>query len=284
MATVKNTSFELSGADGGPLRGTVRAVGNGEGRPAVVMCHGFKGFKDWGFNPHLAHRLANAGLTTVTFNFSGSGIGPDGESFSEPERFSRATHTRDLEDIGIVLETLRGGGLGPLGEPPAKIGLFGHSRGGGSVVLAAGHDAQIAALVTWAAIARVDRWPEATMVEWRRTGKIDITNARTGDVLPIHRDLLDDIEAHASGSLNISAAAARVTAPWLIVHGEKDEAVSVGDARSLLESAGNNAEVQLVLIEEGTHTLGARHPWAGNTEALREGLDSTVAWFTRHML
>lgn len=284
MATIKNTSFELKGADGGPLRGTVRTVGDGKGRPAVVVCHGFKGFKDWGFFPHLAHRLANAGLTTVTFNFSGSGIGPDGESFSEPERFARATHTRDLEDIDIVTKTLRGGGLGPVGAPPSKIGLFGHSRGGGSVVLAAGHHGQISALVTWAAISRVDRWPEATVAEWRRTGTIDIVNARTGDVLPIHCDLLDDIEAHSSGSLNISAAAGHVTAPWLIVHGENDEAVPVADARRLRESASNSAEAQLVLIEEGTHTLGARHPWAGNTEALRKGLDSTVAWFTRHML
>ena len=76
MATVKNTSFELKGADGGPLRGTVWTVGDGKGRPAVVVCHGFKGFKDWGFFPHLAHRLANAGLTTVTFNFSGVVSGP----------------------------------------------------------------------------------------------------------------------------------------------------------------------------------------------------------------
>ena len=47
---------------------------------AIRQPHGFKGFKDWGFFPHLADRLARAGLVAVSFNFSGSGVGPDGET------------------------------------------------------------------------------------------------------------------------------------------------------------------------------------------------------------
>ena len=81
MATPSKTSFRLTGADGGPLRGDIRTAGGA--RPAVVICHCFKGFKDWGFFPPLADRLARAGFTAVSFNFSGAGVGEDGESFSE---------------------------------------------------------------------------------------------------------------------------------------------------------------------------------------------------------
>ena len=56
MSTMRKTRFQLNGSDGGPLRGEVRTGGRGEERPAVLICHGFKGFKDWGFFPKLAER------------------------------------------------------------------------------------------------------------------------------------------------------------------------------------------------------------------------------------
>ena len=42
--------------------------------PAVVVLHGFKGFKDWGMFPVFSERLARAGVTAVTPNLSGSGV------------------------------------------------------------------------------------------------------------------------------------------------------------------------------------------------------------------
>ncbi len=149
MATVITTTFELRGADDGPLRGDVRAAEGGRGRPAVVICHGFKGFKDWGFFPHLADRLANAGFTAVSFNFSGSGVGPDGHSFSEPERFGHATFSNDLTDIQTVCDALLKGG-GTLVEGlavPTRLGLFGHSRGGGMAVIHTGGASRVEALL-----------------------------------------------------------------------------------------------------------------------------------------
>ena len=53
--------------------------------PHVVLVHGFKGFYKWGFFPELAGRIAAAGMVAVRVNLSGCGVGPDLESFSEPE-------------------------------------------------------------------------------------------------------------------------------------------------------------------------------------------------------
>jgi len=170
LATPARRPFSLTGADGGPLRGDIRSAGGS--RPAVVICHGFKGFKDWGYFPVAAERLALAGFTAVSFNFSGSGVGPGGESFDEPERFRRNTYSNELRDLGIVLTELRGGGLA---VRPAKTGLLGHSMGGGIAALQSATDHAVEALVTWSATARFGRlWRSDQIAEWRRTGKLDI--------------------------------------------------------------------------------------------------------------
>jgi dienelactone hydrolase len=283
VATMSKTSFELTGVDGGPLRGEVRTAGGGVDRPAVIICHGFKGFKDWGFFPHLAVRLANAGMTVVTFNFSGSGVGPDGESFSEPERFRRATISNDLTDVRIVSDALMMGGLVAGLAVPRALGALGHSRGGAVALLFAARRPECQALVTWSAIASFLRWDEATVARWRATGRMDITNVRTGDVLPLFSGYLDDLDADSEGELNLMRAAADLAIPWLVVHGDADESVSLDDAHELVNAAASDTAT-LAVVKDGSHTLGARHPWAGSTPQLDEGMDRTVEWFARYLL
>ena len=279
MATPVVKTFELEGADGGPLRGDVRAVPGSHARPVVVICHGFKGFKDWGFFPHLADRLARGGVTAVSFNFSGSGVGPEGDRFSEPQRFGHATFGNDLRDLEIVLDALGAGVLAEGVGGPGKTGLFGHSRGGGIAVLCAAARQSVGALVTWSAVASARRWGPETIRQWRRDGKLDVTNARTGEVLPLYTDVLDELDADAEGRLDVLGAAARVRAPWLIVHGESDESVSIREAQQLEKASGDRAE--LLLVRHGSHTFGARHPWAGSTPELDQAVDATAGWFLR---
>lgn len=282
MATVAQTSFILDGADGAPLRGAVRTAAGGSGRPAVVVCHGFKGFMEWGFFPYVADRLARAGMTAVSFNFSGSGVGPDGESFSEPERFRRATISNDLADLANVVERLRGGTLVSGLRPSPALGLLGHSRGGGVALLHAAGDSGVGALVTWAAVGTFVRWSDGAVQEWRSRGTIDIVNARTGEVLPLEVDYLEDLEAKGE-VLSLERAAAAVEAPWLIVHGDADESVPVEEGRAHFAVAGDGGAV-LELIPGAGHTLGARHPWPGTTPELERAMDRTLDWFSRYLL
>ncbi|UCF42035.1 MAG: alpha/beta hydrolase [Gemmatimonadota bacterium] len=281
MATVTKTPFELVGADAGPLRGDVRTQEHGRGRPAVIICHGFKGFKDWGHFPHLADRLARAGMTAVSFNFSGSGVGPDGESFSEPERFGHATYSNDLADLETVATALEAGTLLEGLAKPTALGVFGHSRGGGLAVLFAAGNAKVKVLVTWAAIGKLIRWDDGMLDRLRQEGRADVVNMRTGEVLPLYTDVLEDFELHKDGKLDLDAAAERIRVPWLIVHGAQDEAVSLSDGERLYTLAQGSARLEI--IPGGTHTLGARHPWAGFTPELERGMDLTTEWFTRHL-
>jgi alpha-beta hydrolase superfamily lysophospholipase len=283
MATASTSQFQLDGADGKPLRGEVRTAAGGVDRPAIVICHGFKGFKDWGFFPHLATRVARAGMTAVTFNFSGSGVGPDGESFSEPERFGHATISNDLVDLQAVADALREGRLAPGLAVPTRLGLFGHSRGGSIALLYGAKSRTAAALVTWSAVADLMRWDRETVDEWRARGQVEIVNARTGDVLPLYTDYLDDLERHRHGAFDLLGAAGRLAIPWLVVHGDADEAVAVGDGERLF-GAASHGTTRLERIPGGTHTLGACHPWAGSTPQLEAAMGLTIEWFSNYLL
>ena len=281
MATPTLTSHRLTGTLG-ELLVDIRAGGRDSPRPAIVVVHGWKGFKDWGMFPPLAERLARAGFATVTFNLSGSGVDDRGE-LSWPDRFGRDTYTAELEDLGIVVEALTRGQLGV--AVPSSIGLVGHSRGGGVAVLHAARDPRVKALVTWAAISSVERWSPQAVADWRRTGFMEAVNARTGQRLRLTTDILDDVERNAVGSLDILGAATRVTVPWLIVHGTEDESVSHLEAEAL-RAASPMATTRLLAVEEAGHTFGAGHPWNAlvhDTPALRRVFDMTLAWFAAHL-
>ncbi len=278
MATATKTSFRLTGADGGPLRGDVRTAGSGGARPAVVICHGFKGFKDWGYFPATGDRLARAGFAAVSFSFSGAGVGDDGEAFDEPERFGRNTCSAQLVDLDVVLRAL---GSGALGFQPSAVGLLGHSMGGGMAILRAARDHTIQALVTWAAVARFGRlWRDDQISEWRRRGRLDVVNQRTGDVLPLYPDILDDLERNRE-TLDVLRAAGDVRAPWLIAHGGADETVPVTDAQELCFRAAGATQL---ILEPAGHTFGIKHPWSGSTETFDRLLEATVDWFARQLL
>lgn len=249
-------------------------------RPAVVVMHGFKGFKDWGMFPALAERLARAGFTAVSFNVSGSGVDDLGD-FTLPDNFGRNTYSAELADLITVIDATRRGAPLDL-APPTTLGLMGHSRGGGMAVLATAKDPGIAALVTWAPIGSVDRWSDQAKASWRKRGYVNIQNARTGQVIPLKTDVLDDIAQNWSGALDIAGAAKAVAAPWLIVHGEKDESVDVEDGR-MLARASTPGGTRLLVIPGAGHTFGATHPLKERPPAMELAIEETVRFFGHHL-
>lgn len=276
MATPTLTSHCLAGALG-PIDLDVRAAARGEPRPAVVLVPGFKGFKDWAFFPVLAERLARAGFVAVSCNLSGSGVDPSGE-FTRTDRFGHNTYSTELADLRTVVDALTAGQL-DVAAPPS-VGLFGHSRGGGIAILHASRDKRISALVTWAAISSVDRWTPAVKDDWRARGKIEVVNSRTHEVLPLYLDILEEVEQQKQGRLDILAAAAQLTVPWLLLHGEDDETVDPAEAERLIEVARRDV-AQLALVTGAGHTFGIKHPWAGPTPEFERAASATVEWFGR---
>jgi dipeptidyl aminopeptidase/acylaminoacyl peptidase len=91
---------------------------------------------------------------------------------------------------------------------------------------------------------------------------------------------LDDIEQNAD-VLDIEAAAARISVPWLIIHGSNDESVEFAEARSLVSAS--QASTRLFTIENGGHTFGATHPWKSATPQLESVFNSTLNWLAAHL-
>ncbi|HLM65964.1 MAG TPA: alpha/beta fold hydrolase [Longimicrobium sp.] len=278
---ISRTDWELPSPDGGPpMRGDLRVREGHRADRALVLVHGFKGFRRYAFFPSLARAAAVRGYAAVTFDFSHNGIGEDGrDDFSAMHLFTEQTHTRNLDEIRRVLGLLSGNAL--LGRPARKIGLMGHSRGGGEAVLAAAEDARVDALVTWAAIASVaDRWTPEQVAAWKAGRAVEIENARTKQMMPVGPAYWEDVRAHRE-RLDIPAAAARLTVPWLIIHGDADTSVPVEEGQRLFDAAGDAAE--LLVVEGGDHGFGGKHPYAGATPELRMVADATLEWFDTYL-
>ena len=267
--------FDLEGAGGRTIRGEVRLVPGA--KAGVVLVHGFKGFSRFAFIPHLAGRLAHAGISAVTFNFSGSGIGEDMETFTDADAFEENTYTRELHDLGIVLA--HAGQSGWLG---AQHGLWGHSRGGGIAVLRAARDQHVHALATWAGISTVKRWPYDVADDWRARGYAEVVNARTGQTFRLKPAVLDEATEHGDGMLDVGAAAESLLCPWLIVHGDADETVHFAEAELLAQRAGSNAE--LLAIAGGTHTFNVAHGMTSPSPQLTEAVERTVRFFADRLV
>ena len=278
---MQRTPFTLTQGRHGPLRGDVYLPEHPRGVPVVIGCHGFKGFKDWGFWPEVGRRFAEAGLALVTFNFSGSGIGEDPESFTEVERFEANTIGKELEDLGVVIDALAGREIPLGGADIRKLGLLGHSRGGGVAVVRTSRDPRIRALVTWAAVATFLRVGDDERSLWRERGYLEIQNARTGQSFRVTTELLDDLEAHGE-AYDLLHATRRLQVPFLVVHGTQDEAVPVEEAHLLAKNL-DPGRGRMLLLEGAGHTFGAAHPFSSPTPALRRALDKTVAWFEEHL-
>jgi len=277
MATPTLTKHSLSGALG-PVLIDVRAGGRFSSRPAALILHGFKGFKDWGMFPPLAERLARAGFTAVSPNFSGSGVDDAGD-FTLSERFGHNTFSAELRDTRLVLDALFSEKLGV--PKPTSVALIGHSRGGGVAILATAPDPRVCALVTWSAIASPMRWCVDERAAWRQAGRLEVRNARTGQVLPLYTDVLDDIEQNGP-ALDIEAAAGRIRVPWLLIHGTEDESVRIAEAE-LLKSASPGETTRLLRVQGGGHTFGAVHPWQSSTPELEVLFDATLDWLALYL-
>ena len=278
---ITRTTFELPARDGGPpVRGDLRVLEGHRADAAVVLIHGFKGFRRFGFFPSLARAAAARGFAAVTFDFSHNGIGADGaDTFSAMPLFATQTHTRNLAEIRRVVDVLANGAL--LGRPARKIGLLGHSRGGGEAVLAAAADPRVNVLVTWAAIAdAAARWTPEQVATWKAGGTVEIENARTKQMMPVGPEYWADLQQNGT-RLDIRAAAARLTIPWLIVHGDADPSVPVEEGHQLFDAAGENTE--LLVVEGGDHGFGGKHPYAGATPDLLTVAQASLEWFDTHL-
>lgn len=247
--------------------------------PVIILCHGFKGFKDWGFFPILASKIAETGFVVITYNGSMNGIGEDLESFTELDKFGRLTYSREQEDLSFVYNAITEGQLPHAAQIKTDdISLLGHSRGGANVLIyALDHPDQIQKVIVWNCVPRVDFFPLTTIQDAEEEGVGYITHARTGQQLPLYREVLDDIEDHYERFLFLKRLP-QLQSKLLIVQGDEDHTGFYENAEKMSKLAPN---VQFHIVEEGNHTYSATHPFTEITPQLEEAIQTTLAFLTK---
>ena len=124
--------FTLTNLSHEPLHGELRFQNDAvRKKPVLIICHSFMAFKDWGFFPHVGEQIAEKGFGAVTFNFSQNGVEDDENRITRFDRFEANTITREIEDLGAVIDAVADGRIGRGILDAGKLVLLGHSRGGG---------------------------------------------------------------------------------------------------------------------------------------------------------
>lgn len=272
-------SWSIPGSDGYPILGdTHHPAGDSPG--SVIIAHGFKGYKDYGFIPVLARGLCDAGFTVHRFNFSHSGMTNRVDTFERPDLFERDTWNRQVFDLRTVIEAVRDGRLERSTRPCV---LFGHSRGGVTCLLTAGRFAddssfpRIAGIVTAAAPSETCNLSESERTALRSTGFIESPSARTGQRLRIGRAWLDEQEQD-SPSHDLRQQIARIGCPILVLHGEDDPTVGVAHADAIARAARN---ARLIRIAGADHVFNTPNPAPMNgpmSTALKRVIEETIAF------
>jgi len=263
--------------------GNEYSTNNSNVAPLLIFAHGFKGFKDWGGFPYLCEKIAENGFAVLSFNFSHSGV--DAASpmdFTRLDLFAENTHTIELNDLDLVINYLPQLAEDFPGQIDiTRVGLIGHSRGGGLSVIAATEHSEINALVTLAAVGGFDRYTTEQKKRWREKGYIEMPNTRTNQLMKMNVTLLDDIEIN-SERLDIQKSAAKLNIPYLIIQGKEDLAVKFTDAEKIYSSA-NKDQTKLVILENTGHTFGVEHPFKGSTNAFEEVIKLTAEFFKTNL-
>jgi uncharacterized protein len=259
------------------IRGDVHTIPDETLKPVIILCHGFKGFKDWGFFPYAATELAKQGFNVIKFNFSCNGVAE--KDFDELDKFSVNTYSREQEDLAIILRHITNQPKLPFANQFSidKIGILGHSRGGGNSILFAADQSEIKAVVTWNGIADVDLFDNTLKEQIRREGIGYIANARTKQQMPIRAIVLEDMEKNQE-RFNILSCLTALHTPCLIIQGMNDFQRLVQGFHKMRKAA---PQLHFFQIEDTNHTFGAVHPFQGTTESLEKAIYETASFFKR---
>lgn len=203
--------------------------GKSNSKDMVVLGHGVTGNKDRPFLVAFAEGLSQAGLPALRFSFSGNG--------ASGGRFVDSTLSKELDDLGAVLEALHG----------LRICYAGHSMGGAVGVLRASQDDRIRLLVSLAGMVHTKAFAE------REFGQVKPGQGFMWDEpsCPLSEAYMEDMRRIGT----VVDLGARIKVPWLLVHGTEDDVVPLQDSYDIFGQASEPKQ----MIE----LKGANHVFSG---------------------
>jgi uncharacterized protein len=222
--------------------------------PVVILCHGMESTKEGTKHRLLVDRLRAAGFGTLRFDFSYVG-----ESEGE---FADLTIRGEVEDLGGAFDYVAARTEGPLG-------LFGSSLGGTVSLLFAATEPRIAAVAVVAAVAHpkriLDEVRPDELARWRREGTFSLGG------VTLRSTFVEDLE-----TLDVLGACRGIAAPVLVLHGDADRVVPIGDGEAIAATRSGAAPRELRVFPGCDHRFS-------RAEDLERLLEACEVWFRRHL-
>lgn len=275
--TVTETPFTVRNSSGDGIAGDLRYAPGGRSLPLLIVCHGFTAHKDWGPFPSFGRGFAHLGFASIVFNFSHNGVAPGERRFTELEKFSRNTIGREIGDVGAIVDAVTERRVGQGVIDPSRIGIVGHSRGGGVAILAASLDARLRGVAAWGTVSTFERYTPRQREAWERDGFLPVTVRGMRTRLRFSLEVLRDIESHRE-EYDLHRAVRRLGVPLLLVHGAADVSVKPAEVESLY-AAADRSRTELVMIEGTGHAFGAKHPYRHAAPMVDHVIALTSRWF-----
>jgi len=266
----------IDSGDEFPINADLRTTSE-EKRPLVVVCHGFLGYKRWGFFPYVSEKLADAGFHVLTVSFSMNGVDEKTGLITAPEVFSKNTVSREISDLKKVCEYASAGKL-PV-EIEGGIGLFGHSRGAAVSIVVAADLKEVRSIVTWATPSKFDRYTERRKDAWKKNGVLIFKDSRAPKTLWLDYSYYEDIDRNRD-RFDIVKAAEKLTIPHLMIHGTRDQAVTLKETSRLI-TGNRKGPVEFVELKGCSHSFATKHPMKKPSRCLRDAVEYTVEFFRK---
>src|SRR5690606_23181215 len=149
--------------------------------PLVIFCHGYKGFKDWGYWDIVGRAFAKKGICFVKFNFSHNGGTVEQPiDFPDLEAFATNNFSIELDDLKVVIDHCCSTDfVYHTSIDPKNLSLIGHSRGGGIVYIKAAEDQRVKKVISWASVSDFEpRFAdEKARAYWKENGVVYVENS-----------------------------------------------------------------------------------------------------------
>ncbi|MDX9893325.1 MAG: alpha/beta fold hydrolase [Patescibacteria group bacterium] len=238
--------------------------------PAVIICHGFKGYKEQAHLKTLASALASSGIAVLRFDF-GNGVG---QSYGKLEDIKFSQYLGDLKSaIDYVAKQKY--------IDQNKLGLAGHSLGGQLILTYAPRDKRIKALADLAGVSyrgwgntNLEKGVVKQLPEAKKTGYFYVFSKRTGKKYRIKIGYYYDIMKY-----DTPAQIKKIKVPTLIIHGSKDQSVPLSHSRLAFRTL--KSPKKLVIVPDAPHT------WRGTADPggkFQKQINPIVVdWFKKYL-
>lgn len=189
---------------------------------AVVVCHGFSGFKE-AFKI-TGRYLSLKGFIFLAFDFTGNG---ESDGF-----LTDGTISQEVSDVGSAINFLK------KKYGVRKIAVVGHSMGATVALLAASKYKEIDCVVAISPLAKLEgkdykKYANEMADVWDSKGLCEIVRCKRMRELKVN--FFYDLKKH-----DILKSSKKLKVPILIIHGDADSTIDIKEGRMVYENAASN--------------------------------------------